>query len=202
MVFGQQRTGAGEAHEVAQADAVDGLLTIPALAGVHAAGVYNPCAEQQAVEKDRSQRRNTPTEEGTHSASVQRHNILAEQCKCAADARLLDSTKLRWGAGAHGSLSMSGLAKSRSTHAAAIASVKSTQYASRAERRMTSLLAKVQAWQAQVAAHDASAEPTHENANMAPRAQSRRATGCQRLLAGAGGATGSGCQVGSRLLVL
>jgi hypothetical protein len=115
----------------------------------------------------------TPTEESNHSASVQRHDILAEQCKCAAKTRLLDSAGLRWGAGAHGSLSMSGLAKSRSTHAAAIASVKSTQYASRADRRMTSLLAKVQAWQAQVAAHEASAEPTHENANMAPRAQSR-----------------------------
>ena len=61
---------------------------------------------------------------------------------------------------------MSGLAKSRSTHASAIASVNSTQYASRALRLMTSFDAKVQAWHAQVAAQDAKADPTQENANM------------------------------------
>ena len=61
---------------------------------------------------------------------------------------------------------MSGLAKSRSTQASAIASVNSTQYASRALRLMTSFDAKVHAWHAQVAAQDAKADPTQENANM------------------------------------
>jgi len=52
-----QSTGVGGPHKVAQADAVDGLLAIPALAGVHPAGVYNPCAEHEAVKEDRPQSR-------------------------------------------------------------------------------------------------------------------------------------------------
>lgn len=66
----------------------------------------------------------------------------------------------------HGSFSIKGLAKSRSTHASIIASVKRKQYASLALLRMTSLLVMVQAWQAQVAAHDASAVPTQEKTNI------------------------------------
>ena len=66
----------------------------------------------------------------------------------------------------HGSFSIKGLAKSRSTHASIIASVNRKQYASLALLRMTSLLVMVQAWQAQVAAHDASAVPTQEKTNI------------------------------------
>ena len=59
----------------------------------------------------------------------------------------------------HGILSMRGLAKSRNTHARTMARVKRTQYARRADLRMTSLLAMLQAWQAHVAAQLARAVP-------------------------------------------
>ena len=47
-----------------------------------------------------------------------------------------------------------------------MAKVKRKQYASLALRRMTSLLVMVQAWQAHVAAHEASAVPTQEKTNI------------------------------------
>ena len=54
---------------------------------------------------------------------------------------------------------MRGLAKSRNTHAKIMARVKRTQYARRADLRMTSLLAMLHAWQAHVAAQLARAVP-------------------------------------------
>ena len=54
---------------------------------------------------------------------------------------------------------MRGLAKSRNTHARIMARVKRTQYARRADLRMTSLLAMLQAWHAHVAAQLARAVP-------------------------------------------
>ena len=69
----------------------------------------------------------------------------------------------RYTACAHGILSMRGLAKSRSTQARTMARVNRTQYARRADLRMTSLLAKLQAWQAHVAAQLARAVPVGSN---------------------------------------
>lgn len=66
----------------------------------------------------------------------------------------------------HGILSMRGFAKSLSTQDKIMASVKRTQYANRALLRITSLLANPQAWQAQVAAQEARADPSHEKANI------------------------------------
>ncbi len=63
---------------------------------------------------------------------------------------------------------MRGLAKSRSTQARTMARVKRTQYARRADLRMTSLLAKLQAWQAHVAAQLARAIPKRSKSTEKP----------------------------------
>ena len=66
----------------------------------------------------------------------------------------------------HGILSMRGLAKSRNTQARIMARVKRTQYARRADLRITSLLAMLQAWQAHVAAQLARAVPVCTKGNL------------------------------------
>jgi hypothetical protein len=61
---------------------------------------------------------------------------------------------------------MMGLAKSRRSQARIMARVKSTQYANLADFRTISLLAKLHALHAQVAAQEARALPIHPNRNI------------------------------------